>query len=84
MRFWLVKKTIVINLLLIAGLSRVNAQNVKIIEFGWDYPDVNQLEKRLDLMQHTPFDGICFSLQRNIMEAFDTLLKKRIISNLKN
>lgn len=27
-------------------------------------------------MQNAPFDGICFSLQRNIMEAFDTAVQK--------
>jgi hypothetical protein len=52
------------------------AQTPKLIEFGWDYPDVDQLSKRLDSMQNTPFDGICFSLQRTIMEAFDTIVQK--------
>lgn len=46
-------------------------QTKKIIEFGWDYPDIDQLTKRLPQMQNTPFDGICFSIQRSIMEAFD-------------
>ena len=48
---------------------------MKIIEFGWDYPAISELAVRLDSMQNTPFDGICFSFQRNIMEAFDTSLK---------
>ncbi|MEO6732476.1 MAG: hypothetical protein ABIN01_14755 [Ferruginibacter sp.] len=52
------------------------AQTPKIIEFGWDYPHVDQLSKGLSKMQNTPFDGICFSLQRGIMEAFDTVLNK--------
>lgn len=50
------------------------AQRPKLLEFGWDYPDVAQLDANLDKWQHTPFDGICFSLQRNIMLAFDTVL----------
>ncbi|MGN6533382.1 MAG: hypothetical protein ACTHK0_16690 [Ginsengibacter sp.] len=48
---------------------------MKLIEFGWDYPDILYLSNQLDSMQKTPFDGICFSLQRKIMEAFDTSLK---------
>src|SRR5574343_1771764 len=53
-------------------LSNVLAQSGKLIEFGWDYPDVHQLSVNLPAMQQAPFDGICFSLNRQIMEAFDT------------
>jgi hypothetical protein len=58
-------------------LFALNAAGQKgtLIEFGWDYPDVSQMSTRLPLMQNTPFDGICFSIQRHILEAFDTLLK---------
>lgn len=52
------------------------AQKPVLIEFGWDYPDINQVSNRIDSMQNTPFDGICISLQRTIMEAFDTVAKK--------
>lgn len=52
-----------------------NAQKPVIIEFGWDYPDVKILHKQIDSMQNTSFNGICFSLQRSIMEAFDTVSK---------
>jgi len=52
------------------------AQKPVLIEFGWYYRDVAQLSQQLDSMQHTPFDGISFSLQRTIMEAFDTIEKK--------
>lgn len=55
--------------------SAIAQKNNTLIEFGWDYPDVTQLSVGLPLMQNTPFDGICFSLQRNIMEAFDTAAK---------
>jgi len=72
----LIKKTVILTFFLNVGILKTIAQNVKIIEFGWDYPDVTQLTNRLDSMQNTSFDGICFSLQRNIMEAFDTSLKK--------
>lgn len=51
------------------------AQRGTFIEFGWDYPDVSQLNTDLPSMQNTPFDGICFSLQRQILEAFDTTLQ---------
>lgn len=50
-------------------------QSPKLIEFGWDYPDVDQLSKGLSSMQNTPFDGICFSLQRGIMGAFDPIVQ---------
>ncbi|CAN5782937.1 hypothetical protein BH11BAC3_BH11BAC3_43960 [soil metagenome] len=49
------------------------AQKSTLIEFGWDYPDVDQLSKNLPAMQQTPFDGMCFAFNREIMEAFDTL-----------
>lgn len=52
------------------------AQKPILIEFGWDYPDVKTLNRRIDSIQNTPFNGICFSLQRSIMEAFDTVPKK--------
>ncbi|MEO7045733.1 MAG: hypothetical protein ABI091_10545 [Ferruginibacter sp.] len=65
-------------------MRQTNAQNVKIIEFGWDYPDVVQMSVRLDSMQNTSFDGICFSLQRQIMEAFDTSLQKDSYFEFKN
>ena len=60
---------------LVITFFKVSSQSVKIIEFGWDYPDIPELAARLDSMQNTPFDGICFSFQRNIMEVFDTSLK---------
>ncbi len=71
-----IRKRGILIFFLVTAILQVNSQNVKIIEFGWDYPDVMQLNNRLDSMQNTPFDGICFSLQRNIMEAFDTSLQK--------
>ncbi|MEO5891600.1 MAG: hypothetical protein ABIQ31_15220 [Ferruginibacter sp.] len=59
-----------------AIFTGLSAQKPVIIGFGWDYPDVNQLSKRIDSMQNTPFDGVCFSLQRDIVEVFDTVLQK--------
>ena len=55
-------------------LQSSRAQKNYLIEFGWDYPDVSELAAQLPFWQQTPFDGICFSLQRTIMEAFDTTL----------
>ena len=57
-------------------VSEVDAQNPVIIEYGWDYPDINKLSKRLDSMQNTPFDGICFSLRPLVIDAFDTVAQK--------
>ena len=63
-------------LLFFMANTTIYAQRPAIIGFGWDYPDVAQLNERIGLMQQTPFDGICFSLQRNIMEVFDTTVHK--------
>lgn len=78
----LFKRMMVISLFLLTFL-KASSQDAKIIEFGWDYPDILQLSTRLDSMQNTPFDGICFSFQRNIMEAFDTSLKNESYFELK-
>jgi len=65
------------SIIFFAGCNlQVPAQKGTLIEFGWDYPDVSQLYTNLPGMQNTPFDGICFSLQRKVMEAFDTTLKQ--------
>lgn len=69
------KKMMVAVFYLLITFLKAYSQNVKIIEFGWDYPDIHELSTRLDSMQNTPFDGICFSFQKNIMEAFDVTLK---------
>lgn len=50
-------------------------QSPQLIEFGWDIPYVDQLSKGLPAMQNTPFDGICFSFQPGVMEAFDTTVR---------
>lgn len=50
-------------------------QKKALIEFGWDYPDVTQLQSQLPLMQNSPFDGICFSIHRRLAEAFDTTIR---------
>ncbi len=71
----ILKKMLVVIFSVVSFLN-AKSQNVKIIEFGWDYPDATQLSNHLASMQNTPFDGICFSLQRNIMEAFDTSLQQ--------
>ncbi len=73
--FSIPKKIMVVTFFLSVAFSEACSQNIKIIEFGWDYPDIYELSNRLDSMQNTPFDGICFSFQKNIMEAFDTSLK---------
>jgi hypothetical protein len=47
------------------------AQKNVLIEFGWDYPDLKELSVNLPNMQRAPFNGICFSIQRDIFESFD-------------
>jgi hypothetical protein len=68
-------KSIVIFILFVILSLKNYAQPPKLIEFGWDYPDVDQLSHNLSAMQNSPFDGICFSLQRTIMDAFDTIVR---------
>ena len=62
-------------LLLIIASSTVNAQNSgkKLIEFGWDYPTVEYLKKNISQMERTPFDGVVFSFDFKVYDAFDTL-----------
>jgi len=71
-------KLVILFLILGALCLNIKAQKPKLIEFGWDYPDVLQLSRSLPDMQNTPFDGICFSIQRSIMEAFDTTVHKEV------
>lgn len=47
----------------------------KLISFGWNYPSVNYLQKNLSQMEQYPVDGICFSFQKEITNAFDTAIK---------
>jgi hypothetical protein len=53
------------------------AQKSAIIEFGWDYPTVDFLSKKLDSIQSSPFDGICFSLQQKFTDLMDTNLYEK-------
>jgi len=43
----------------------------KLVEYGWDYPTVDQLKSNLPAMEKAPFDGVCFSIDKNILAAFD-------------
>ena len=69
-----IKRAFLCCIFLVNGITY--AQQPALIKFGWDYPDVDQLSSILTRYQNTPFDGICFSLQRTIMEAFDTGVQK--------
>jgi len=55
----------------------VQAQNKtigkKLIEFGWDYPDIKYLKDHINQMEKQPFDGVVFSIAPGILNAFDTL-----------
>ncbi len=55
----------------------VSAQNKvsskKLIEFGWDYPNVSFLKAHLGEMTKKPFDGVVFSFDFDIYNAFDTI-----------
>ena len=44
----------------------------KLIEFGWDYPTISFLKNNVNEMQKTPFDGVVFSFDFDIYNAFDT------------
>lgn len=47
----------------------------KVIKLGWDYFDASQLVASGDSIQNNlPFDGIVFSINRRVMQAFDTVL----------
>jgi hypothetical protein len=63
-----------ISILSISGfLLRNNAKaQKKIIEFGWDYPKVGFLKTHLESMQKLPFDGVVFSFDFDIYNAFDS------------
>ena len=45
----------------------------KLIEFGWDYPSVSSLKANIEKIEKAPFDGVCFSFDNAIYNAFDTL-----------
>ena len=45
----------------------------KLIEFGWDYPNVDYLKANIyEMEKNTPFDGVVFSFQSDPYYAFDT------------
>ena len=48
-----------------------NGSQKKLIEFGWDYPKISYLKNNLQSMQKTPFDGVVFSFDFDIYNAFD-------------
>ena len=60
---------------LILAQNKLLAQNnsgKKIIEFGWDYPNVSLLKENISNMEKAPFDGVVFSFDFDIYNAFDT------------
>jgi len=62
-------------LFLISAQNKLPAQNrseKKIIEFGWDYPNVSFLKANITNMEKAPFDGVVFSFDFDIYNAFDT------------
>ncbi|MDP4285620.1 MAG: hypothetical protein Q8891_14465 [Bacteroidota bacterium] len=73
------KKTIVFIEFLVMVLIPflLNAQNKwnnkKLIEFGWDYPNVSLLKNNISGMEKKPFDGVVFSFDFKIYTAFDTV-----------
>lgn len=44
----------------------------KLIEFGWDNPNVSSLKNNFIQREKTPFDGVFFSFDFDIYAAFDT------------
>lgn len=61
-------------LLMIPDFQSLKAQRVndkKLIEFGWDYPKVSYLKSDIMNMRSAPFDGVVFSFDFDIYNAFD-------------
>ena len=50
-----------------------NINNKKLVEFGWDYPNVSFLKAHISQMVKVPFDGVVFSFDFDIYNAFDTI-----------
>lgn len=73
------RKSLVLIALLFSGLfpqdlhAQANVSPKKLVEFGWDYPKVSYLKANLKTMEEQPFDGVVFSLDFDIYNAFDTL-----------
>ena len=44
----------------------------KLLEFGWDYPNSKFIEANITQMQQAPFDGVVFSFNAGIYDAFDS------------
>lgn len=44
----------------------------KLIEFGWDCPNVSFLKANIATMENAPFDGMVFVFDFDIYNAFDT------------
>lgn len=71
-------KILFISILLIYFfLKPLHAQQItdkKLIEFGWDYPDVDYLKKNIyEMEKNAPFDGVVFSFKNDPYYAFDTV-----------
>ncbi|HET7116023.1 MAG TPA: hypothetical protein VFI29_06010 [Hanamia sp.] len=49
-----------------------NINNKKLIEFGWDFPNISFLKANISQMEKAPFDGVVFSFDFDIYNAFDT------------
>lgn len=48
----------------------------KLVQFGWDYPNVSYLLSHLVEMENkSPFDGVVFSLDADIFHPFDTVVQ---------
>lgn len=63
-------------LIIYFSLKPLYAQKIndkKLIEFGWDYPDVDYLKANIHEMEkNSPFDGVVFSFHTPPYYAFDT------------
>ncbi len=64
---------IIVGLLSNAAFSQNKKTQKKLIEFGWDYPTISFLKTNLSIMEKTPFDGVVFSFDFDIYNAFDTI-----------
>lgn len=72
------KRLIIFTFSLLVGFSPclLLAQNKpnekKLIEFGWDMPKISFLKANISDMEKMPFDGVVFTYDFHIYNAFDT------------
>ncbi len=57
-------KSLLAVVFVLSGVILANSPKGKLLEFGWDMPDVPFLVKHIDRLKELPFDGVVFELGR--------------------